>query len=93
MKIDFLERPLNDPLIVHVSGVEQSLKLVEISEQMKEFFLFLSDKFWPGPLTMIMKSNEQVIPNIVTAGTGFVGIRMPKTEVFFIFLKLINQVA
>ena len=72
---------MNDPLIVHVCSVDQALKLIEISEQVKQFFLFLAAKFWPGPLTMIMKSNEAIIPNIVTANTGFVGIRMPKTEV------------
>lgn len=36
-----------------------------------------------------MKSNEAIIPNIVTANTGFVGIRMPKTEVFLIIIKFI----
>ena len=38
----------------------------------------LTKKYWPGPLTIILKANLNVLPAIVTAQTGFVGIRAPK---------------
>jgi tRNA A37 threonylcarbamoyladenosine synthetase subunit TsaC/SUA5/YrdC len=43
-------------------------------------FLFnkLSSWFWPGPLTMVVKSNKSNISNILTANTGYVGLRIPK---------------
>ena len=41
----------------------------------------LADKYWPGPLTMVVKANMTVIPSLVTAETGFVGIRMPNNEI------------
>ncbi len=45
-------RPSDNPLIIHVSNMEMIDKLVkEIPDTAK----ILADKFWPGPLTMIMK--------------------------------------
>ena len=38
----------------------------------------LAAKFWPGPLTIILKANLEILPKVVTAQTGFVGIRAPK---------------
>ena len=37
------------------------------------------DRFWPGPLTIILEKNE-LVPDIVTAGLSTVGIRMPTTR-------------
>jgi len=48
----------------------------------------LAEKFWPGPLTMVVRANLDKIPALVTANTGFVGIRMPNNEVA---LKLIEK--
>ena len=39
-------------------------------------FEMLGRKFWPGPLTLIVKA-KPVLPLVITAGTGFVGIRWP----------------
>lgn len=44
-------------------------------------FKTLAAKYWPGPLTMVVKANMAVIPSLVTAETGFVGIRMPRHEI------------
>lgn len=68
-------------MIVHVENSLQALELVEINEIIKNLFLFLVEKFWPGPLTIIMKA-AKIIPACVTANTGFVGIRCPNNEVF-----------
>ena len=77
-------RPLDNPLIVHVSGVKQARSLVkEIPNNAKK----LMEKFWPGPLTIIMKKSK-LVPDIVTCGLDSVAIRMPKNK---IALKLIEH--
>ena len=66
-------RPYFDPLIVHVaspSNVEELAK--EIPSNVKK----LIERFWPGPLTMVLLRKEN-IPDIVSAGLPTVAIRMP----------------
>ncbi|MEX0649177.1 MAG: L-threonylcarbamoyladenylate synthase [Balneolaceae bacterium] len=66
-------RPSDNPLIVHISRVEQVHSLaVEIPP---EFFM-LAEAFWPGPLTIVLKKQRRV-PDIVTGGLKTVAIRMP----------------
>lgn len=52
-----------------------------MEESVRSLFLLLTSKFWPGPLTVILKANLKVLPMIVTAQTGFVGVRAPKHAV------------
>lgn len=75
------QRPLTDPVIVHVLDFQQALPLVQISQKQENVYKFLTDEFWPGPLTIVTKANLNVIPECVTAKTGFVGIRSPKHKV------------
>ena len=72
------KRPLTDPIIVHVLDGLQAEKLVQMSQKQKMLFELLTQKYWPGPLTVILKANLEILPPIVTAQTGFVGIRAPK---------------
>ena len=66
-------RPQFDPLIVHVPNLEKAKDYVlEIPEAAKK----LADKFWPGPLTLLLKK-KPIIPDLVTAGLDTVGIRCP----------------
>jgi L-threonylcarbamoyladenylate synthase len=66
-------RPYFDPLIVHVAHPADVKKLVkEIPLKAKK----LVEKFWPGPLTVVLLKEEHV-PDIVTAGLPTVGMRMP----------------
>lgn len=70
-------RAQDNPLIVHISSINQLNGLViEIPHIVNE----LAEKFWPGPLTMIMKKSDK-IPDIVTCGMDTVAIRMPKNEI------------
>lgn len=39
----------------------------------------LIERFWPGPLTLVLKASDR-IPDLLTAGTGKIGIRFPKAE-------------
>lgn len=82
------ERPLTDPLIVHVYSLEQALTLLDTSsKEIVELFKILADRYWPGPLTMVVKANLELIPSLLTADTGFVGLRMPNHEVALDLLR------
>ena len=75
-------RPQDNPLIVHVASKNIDYLVKEIPEVAKE----LINKFWPGPLTIILKKKD-IIPNRTSANLESVGIRMPSNE---IALKLIE---
>lgn len=77
-------RPQFDPLIVHVPYLEKANDYVlEIPEAAKK----LADKFWPGPLTLLLKK-KNIIPDLVTAGLDTVGIRCPD---HFLTRHLLNE--
>jgi L-threonylcarbamoyladenylate synthase len=66
-------RPQFDPIIVHVANITQAKELVEAFPAKAEK---LALKFWPGPLTLLLKK-KSIIPDLVTAGMDKVGIRCP----------------
>lgn len=70
-------RPQDNPLIVHVSSLEEIPPLVE---KVDPRLYDLAERFWPGPLTVIMKKSG-AIPNEVCAGLATVAIRMPSHPV------------
>lgn len=70
-------RPRFDPLIVHIAELEQ---LALLASGWDERAKRLMEKFWPGPLTLVLKKRPEV-PEIVTAGLDTVAIRMPSHPV------------
>ena len=69
-------RPADNPLIVHISDISQLPPLVtDIPEKVK----IMSEKYWPGPLTMIMKKSS-LVPDVTSGGLDTVAVRMPKSE-------------
>lgn len=69
-------RPSDNPLIVHISCLSELQPLVkEIPEKVK----IMAEKFWPGPLTMIMKKSD-LIPLKTSGGLDTVAVRMPESE-------------
>lgn len=80
------QRPSFDPLIVHISDIEV---IKELTIEQSDVIYKLADKFWPGPLTIVLpKSN--IVPDIVTSGLGTVGIRMPNSEIALELIKKSN---
>jgi L-threonylcarbamoyladenylate synthase len=68
------ERPLIDPLIVHVAEMAQMGTLArDIPPKARQ----LARRFWPGPLTLVLPKQD-VVPHLVTAGLPSVAIRMPE---------------
>jgi len=66
-------RPSFDPLIVHVFDERMLLRVVA---GVPEVARTLMARFWPGPLTLVLRKHEDV-PGIVTSGLRTVGVRMP----------------
>ena len=66
-------RPQDNPLIVHVSALEQIDPLVT---EFPAVARALARRFWPGPMTLVMKKSPR-IPDRTSAGLDTVGIRMP----------------
>ncbi|MDN5345499.1 MAG: L-threonylcarbamoyladenylate synthase [Clostridia bacterium] len=70
-------RPADNPLIVHIASFRDIKALVAYLPPRANL---LMQRFWPGPLTLILPRSE-VVPDIVTAGLDTVGIRMPSHPV------------
>jgi L-threonylcarbamoyladenylate synthase len=73
-------RPLTDPVIVHVLDIESATRLIHVNDKILSLYRYLAKRFWPGPLTIVAKSNSKLIPACITANTGFVGIRCPEFD-------------
>ena len=70
-------RPSDNPLIVHISDISQWAPLVK---EIPESALALADKYWPGPLTVILPKSDK-IPDEVSGGLSTVAVRMPSDEI------------
>ena len=70
-------RPSDNPLILHISQASEVEKLaLEVPPNARA----LMDKFWPGPLTLVLP-RAKAVPDIVTGGLDSVGIRLPDSVV------------
>ena len=68
------ERPLFDPLIVHVSSIEQAKSLVKAWPESAQV---IADNFWPGPVTIVLPKKD-IVGDLITAGLETVGLRFPR---------------
>ena len=66
-------RPSDNPLIVHIHDVDQ---VYEIASEVPEAAKKVMEKFWPGPLTVIL-NKKSCVPDGTTGGLKTVAIRMP----------------
>ena len=76
-------RPSDNPLIVHIANISD---LDAIAVNVPGVAYELAGRFWPGPMTMILKKNPK-LPDETTGGLDTVAVRMPVNEVA---LDLIN---
>jgi L-threonylcarbamoyladenylate synthase len=77
-------RPISNPLIVHVASISQARALVN---RFPEKASILAKQFWPGPLTMILPKSK-IVSGLVTAEQKNVAIRIPNHPMA---LSLLNQ--
>ena len=77
-------RPVDNPLILHISEMEEILPLTSgLSPMAKK----LMEAFWPGPMTLIVPKSD-IIPDVVTAGLDTVAVRFPSHKIARTFIHL-----
>lgn len=85
-------RPSDNPLIIHVSSIEEVDAVAYIGGAegagglAPEVVCALMDEFWPGPVTFILNKREAV-PHITSGGLSTVGVRMPGNKVALDFIS------
>jgi L-threonylcarbamoyladenylate synthase len=70
-------RPTDHPLIVHISSLNQ---LDKWAIDIPEYAIKLARKFWPGPMTLILKRSE-IAGDFITGGQETVGLRVPSDPI------------
>lgn len=81
------QRPFFDPLIVHVSTVDQ---LRDLAVDIPPWFDSFVKSFWPGPLSVILKKSERV-SDLVTSGFETVAVRMPRHDMALEVISRVGQ--
>jgi L-threonylcarbamoyladenylate synthase len=84
------ERPYFDPLIIHVAQYEWLSRLVQSGSAEMPLIRKLIERFWPGPLTILFPKTP-LVPDIVTAGSQQVAVRMPNHTVFLDVLRMLGK--
>jgi L-threonylcarbamoyladenylate synthase len=74
---DIKTRSRHKPLSLLIESVDQA---EELAKALPEEFYALARKFWPGPLTVIVKAGSR-LPLKVTANTGNVALRVPNARI------------
>ena len=77
-------RPFDHPLIVHIGSIAY---LEKWAKDIPDYAKLLAEKFWPGPMTLILKRSE-IAKNFITGGQESIGLRMPKHDVA---LKILDE--
>ena len=70
-------RPQDNPLILHIAGAEE---IERYAHGVPQAAYTLAEKFWPGPLTMILPA-RRIVPKRTTGGLDTVGLRCPDCDV------------
>lgn len=76
-------RPRWHPVIVHLCNIEQ---VKDWARSIPKDFYLLAEKFWPGPLTLILKRHKRVL-DALTGGQDTVGLRMPNHPMALALLR------
>jgi L-threonylcarbamoyladenylate synthase len=80
-------RPATNPVILHVADVAGAQSLVS---QWPDAARALAERYWPGPLTLVLPASEQV-PAIVRAGGATVALRCPAHPVALALIRVVGR--
>jgi L-threonylcarbamoyladenylate synthase len=80
-------RPAWNPLIAHVADTAGARALTATWPSSAQI---LADRFWPGPLTMVLPKRD-VVPAVATAGLDAVGVRVPSHPVALALLRAFGR--
>ena len=70
-------RPNDNPLILHIADADQ---ITALCHDVPESAYRLAEKFWPGPLTMVLPARS-IVPKETTAGLSTVAVRCPDSTI------------
>jgi L-threonylcarbamoyladenylate synthase len=80
-------RPNDHPLIVHIASMD---RMGDWASDVPEYAITLARKFWPGPMTLVLKRSE--LPgDFVTGGQDTVGVRVPDHVVALALLEAFEK--
>jgi len=82
-------RPPEKPLSILISSADD---IEKAASEIPESARLLAEKFWPGPLTMILRKKEE-ISDKVTAGKATIGLRVPAHPVPLALVQLTGPLA
>jgi L-threonylcarbamoyladenylate synthase len=80
-------RPNDHPLIVHIASMD---RMGDWARQIPEYAIALARKFWPGPMTLVLKRSE-LAGDFVTGGQDTVGVRVPDHVVALALLQAFEK--
>lgn len=80
------KRPFFDPLIVHVSSIDQAKSLVHFWPPICDE---LAKSFWPGPVTLVLEKLP-LVSDLITSGLTTVGIRIPRSQLARDFISALG---
>jgi L-threonylcarbamoyladenylate synthase len=76
-------RPSDHPLIVHISSSD---KLSSWAKTVPDYAYELADKYWPGPMTLILP-RKKIAKDFITGGQNSIGLRVPGHTIAIELLK------
>jgi L-threonylcarbamoyladenylate synthase len=82
-------RPIDHPLIVHISSRDQIDKW---AVDVPEYAIKLARKFWPGPMTLILRRSE-LVGDFITGGQNTVGLRVPNDQIALALISEFEKVS
>ena len=82
-------RPLDHPLIVHISSINQ---LDKWAREIPEYAIDLARAFWPGPMTLILKRTK-IANDYITGGQDTVGLRVPSDPIALALIEEFEKIS
>nr|WP_245250246.1 L-threonylcarbamoyladenylate synthase [Thermococcus stetteri] len=82
-------RPADNPLIIHIASISD---LEKVAREVPEKAKLLAEKFWPGPLTLVLPKRREV-PLVTTGGLDTVAVRMPSHPIALALIKASTPLA
>ena len=82
-------RPVDHPLIVHISSINQVEKW---ASEIPDYALALARNFWPGPMTLIFKRSA-IAQDFITGGQETVGLRIPSDPIALALIAEFERIA
>lgn len=77
---DIKKRPMSNPLIMHVLNWRSAKIYTNVSKEEEDIIIKLTDKYWPGPLTILVKKSDYV-SDIISGKSEWVCLRCPANSI------------